>query len=148
MAVLSQSPRQILLQYFLRFDWALEPLAGGCRSQNDVEALPLDFKPMLSVGRGAYEIRVHILGEWRVIYVAKFKQTAYVLHAFQKKVQKSSQISSARSMAAFSIAKVRSGSAWDPRRSRFEPYQFVLGDRGKMPNASAAYCRRFRSVPR
>ena len=43
---------------------------------------------MLSVGPGTYEIRAHILGEWRVIYVAKFKQAVYVLHAFQKKVQK------------------------------------------------------------
>ncbi len=50
--------------------------------------MPSDFKPMLSVGPGTYEIRAHILGEWRVIYVSKFKQAVYVLHAFQKKVQK------------------------------------------------------------
>lgn len=29
--------------------------------------MPTDFKPMLNVGPGAYEIRVHALGEWRVI---------------------------------------------------------------------------------
>ena len=34
--------------------------------------MPTHFKPMLNVGAGAYEIRLHILGEWRVIYVAKF----------------------------------------------------------------------------
>jgi Phage derived protein Gp49-like (DUF891) len=28
-----------------------------------------------------------ILGEWRVIYVAKFADAVYVLHAFQKKTQ-------------------------------------------------------------
>lgn len=50
--------------------------------------MPTDFKPMLNVGSGAYEIRVHALGEWRVIYVAKFAQTIYVLHAFQKKTPK------------------------------------------------------------
>lgn len=50
--------------------------------------MPSDFKPMLSVGAGAYEIRVHVLGEWRVIYVAKFDSAVYVLHAFQKKTQK------------------------------------------------------------
>ena len=44
-----------------------------------------DFKPMLSVGAGAYEIRIHVLGEWRVIYVAKFNDAVYVLHAFHKK---------------------------------------------------------------
>ncbi|SBT05906.1 conserved hypothetical protein [Candidatus Propionivibrio aalborgensis] len=50
--------------------------------------MPSDFKPMLNVGAGAYEIRLHVLGEWRVIYVAKFDNAVYVLHAFQKKTQK------------------------------------------------------------
>lgn len=43
---------------------------------------------MLSVGSGAYEIRLHVLGEWRVIYVAKFDNAVYVLHVFQKKTHK------------------------------------------------------------
>jgi phage-related protein len=34
------------------------------------------------------EIRIHVLGEWRVIYVAKLADSIYVLHAFQKKTQK------------------------------------------------------------
>ena len=46
-----------------------------------------DFKPMLNVGAGAYEIRIHVLGEWRVIYVDKFNDAVYVLHAFHKKTQ-------------------------------------------------------------
>lgn len=50
--------------------------------------MPADFKPMLAVGAGAYEIRVRVLGEWRIIYVAKFERAVYVLHAFQKKTQK------------------------------------------------------------
>jgi phage-related protein len=50
--------------------------------------MPSDFKPMLNVGAGAYEIRLHVLGEWRVIYVAKFDNAVYVLHAFHKKTQK------------------------------------------------------------
>lgn len=49
--------------------------------------MPTDFKPMLNVGAGAYEIRLHILGEWRVIYVAKFDDAVFVLHAFQKKTK-------------------------------------------------------------
>ena len=28
------------------------------------------------------------MGEWRVIYVAKFDDAVYVLHAFQKKTQR------------------------------------------------------------
>jgi phage-related protein len=40
---------------------------------------------MSDVGLGVREIRVHVLGEWRVLYVAKFADVVYVLHAFQKK---------------------------------------------------------------
>ena len=43
---------------------------------------------MFAVGSGAYEIRVRVLGECRVMYVAKFDDAVYVLHAFQKKTQK------------------------------------------------------------
>ena len=53
--------------------------------------MPSDFKPLLEVGRGAYEIRVHVAGEWRVIYVARFSAAVYVLHAFQKKTRKTTQ---------------------------------------------------------
>jgi phage-related protein len=37
------------------------------------------------------EIRIHVLGEWRVIYVAKFHDAIYVLHSFQKKSRKTSR---------------------------------------------------------
>lgn len=50
--------------------------------------MPTDVKPILAVGPGAYEIRVRVLGKWRVIYVARLEQAIYVLHAFQKKTQK------------------------------------------------------------
>ncbi len=43
---------------------------------------------MRAVGPGAREIRVHVLGEWRVIYVAEFRDAVYVLHSFQKKDRK------------------------------------------------------------
>jgi phage-related protein len=46
---------------------------------------------MKAVGSGVREIRIHVLGEWRVIYVAKFAEAIYVLHAFQKKTQKTSR---------------------------------------------------------
>ncbi len=50
---------------------------------------PADFKPLPSVGLGAFEIRVQDeAGAFRVIYVAKFKRAIYVLHAFQKKTRK------------------------------------------------------------
>jgi phage-related protein len=50
---------------------------------------PSDWKPMSSVGAGAVEIRIKDeAGTYRVIYVAKFEEAVYVLHAFEKKTQK------------------------------------------------------------
>ena len=49
---------------------------------------PSDWKPMQVIGSGVKEIRIHALGEWRVIYVAKLREAVYVLHAFQKKSRK------------------------------------------------------------
>jgi len=53
--------------------------------------MPSDYKPMPAIGSGAFEIRVHVMGEWRVIYVAKFEDVVYVLDAFQKKTQATRQ---------------------------------------------------------
>lgn len=52
---------------------------------------PTDFKPLPSVGAGVYEIRVHAQGAYRVFYIAKFEEAVYVLHAFQKKTQKTTK---------------------------------------------------------
>jgi len=52
---------------------------------------PSDWKPMQTIGRGVKEIRIHALGEWRVIYVAQFGDAVYVLHAFQKKSGKTNR---------------------------------------------------------
>ena len=57
--------------------------------QNGLE--PSDWKPMQTIGKGVKEIRIHVLGEWRVIYVAKFGDAVYVLHAFQKKSGKANR---------------------------------------------------------
>ena len=54
---------------------------------------PADFKPLPDVGPGAHEIRVREdSGSFRVIYVAKFKDAVYLLHAFQKKTRKTSRM--------------------------------------------------------
>jgi len=51
-----------------------------------------DWKPMNIVGPGVREIRVRQDdGAFRVIYVAKFEDTIYVLHCFQKKSQRTSK---------------------------------------------------------
>ena len=40
---------------------------------------------MPSVGPGVNEIRVHSRAEHRVLYIAKYEEAVYVLHAFEKK---------------------------------------------------------------
>ena len=57
--------------------------------QNGLE--PSDWRPMPTVGHGIREIRIHVLGEWRVIYAATLRDAVFVLHSFQKKTQKTSQ---------------------------------------------------------
>ena len=42
---------------------------------------------MRSIGTGVVEIRIHEEGEYRVLYVARFSEAVYVLHAFSKKTQ-------------------------------------------------------------
>ena len=47
---------------------------------------------MTTVGAGAREIRLRdASGAFRVLYVAKFAGTIYVLHCFQKKTQATSK---------------------------------------------------------
>ncbi len=53
---------------------------------------PDDWKPFSTVGAGVKEIRIREdKNIFRIMYVAKFKDTVYVLHAFQKKTQKTSK---------------------------------------------------------
>ncbi|MFZ2631176.1 MAG: type II toxin-antitoxin system RelE/ParE family toxin [Desulfosalsimonadaceae bacterium] len=49
---------------------------------------PSDWKPMPDIGQGVREIRLHYEGQFRIIYVARFDDAIHVLHAFQKKTQK------------------------------------------------------------
>ncbi len=53
--------------------------------------VPTDFKPMPSMGLGVFEIRLHRPHEHRVIYVSKFQEAVYILHAFEKKTQKTAE---------------------------------------------------------
>lgn len=53
---------------------------------------PLNWKPMPSIGKGVREIRVaERAGAFRVIYIASIGTHIYVLHAFQKKTQKTTK---------------------------------------------------------
>lgn len=53
---------------------------------------PSDWKPMTTVGQGVREIRIRDeAGAYRVLYVAKIEDAVYVLHAFQKKTQRTAK---------------------------------------------------------
>jgi phage-related protein len=52
---------------------------------------PRDWKPIQAIGPGVKEIRIHALGEWRVIYIAKIHNAVYVLHAIQKRTKKTNR---------------------------------------------------------
>lgn len=60
------------------------------RVQNGLD--PNDWKPMETIGAGVKEIRVKDeSGIYRVLYVAKFAETIYVLHCFNKTTPKTSK---------------------------------------------------------
>ncbi|MCI1710136.1 MAG: type II toxin-antitoxin system RelE/ParE family toxin [Chiayiivirga sp.] len=53
---------------------------------------PDDFKPMPEIGRGVEEIRLRDeSGAFRVIYTARLADAIHVLHAFQKKTQRTAR---------------------------------------------------------
>src|SRR5712692_5963060 len=53
---------------------------------------PSDWKPMPTIGAGVREIRIRdAVGAYRVIYIATFADAIHVLHAFEKKTQKTAR---------------------------------------------------------
>lgn len=73
---------------------------------------PDDWKPMVSVGAGAAEIRVRDrAGAFRLIFVAKFQEAVYVLHCFQKKTRQTLK-------ADIAVAKTRYKAILTARRDR------------------------------
>lgn len=69
------------------------------RIQEGVE--PSDWKPMNTIGISVREIRIHAGNEYRVIYVAKFTEAIYVLHAFVKKTARTAKRDIALAMERF-----------------------------------------------
>jgi len=53
---------------------------------------PSDWKPMSAIGTGVREIRIRDAdGAYRVVYIASFADAIHVLHAFEKKTQKTAR---------------------------------------------------------
>lgn len=72
---------------------------------------PSDWKPMKVVGPGVLEIRIRTQTQYRIFYVAGFVEGVYVLHAFEKKTQRTSR----REIA---VAKARWGELLAARARR------------------------------
>lgn len=70
-----------------RFPEEARRLAGYQLRRVQAGLMPDDWKPIATVGAGAYEIRIHTDTEHRVFYVAKFEEAIYVLHAFEKRTR-------------------------------------------------------------
>ncbi len=49
---------------------------------------PTDWKPMKTVGPGVREIRIRYRGQYRILYIAAQDDVITVLHAFEKKTQR------------------------------------------------------------
>ena len=75
--------------------------------------MPADWKPMPSVGLGVNELRVRIGGAYRVIYIAKFAEAIYVLHAFEKKARKTGALDMALARAGFGYLVKERRRQWD-----------------------------------
>lgn len=92
-------------------DLAAFPKAARTRAGFELYAVqtghePADWKPMPGVGAGACEIRVRdASGAWRVIYVARLHDAVYVLHAFQKKAQKTPRADLDLAKARYRVAR-------------------------------------------
>jgi phage-related protein len=66
--------------------------AGHERQRVQMGRDPSDWKPLSTIGAGVREIRIRDAdGAYRVIYIATFADAIHVLHAFEKKTQKTAQ---------------------------------------------------------
>src|SRR5687768_2958618 len=68
---------------------------------------PASWKPMPSVGSGVVELRIQLKGAFRVLYVAKFDEGVYVLHAFQKHTRKTGRLDLELARARFRNLEIR-----------------------------------------
>jgi phage-related protein len=65
--------------------------AGYQLSQVQEGKEPSDWKAMPTIGAGVREIRINVMGAFRVIYLATLPDNVYVIHAFAKKTPRTSK---------------------------------------------------------
>ena len=71
--------------------------------------MPDDWKPMTTVGSGAYEIRIHTEVEHRVLYVAKYEEAVYVIHRSRRTRPRPGRPTSPWRASAWPISSVSAG---------------------------------------
>lgn len=65
---------------------------------------------MPSVGKGVLEIRLRGELDHRIVYIAKFAEAVYILHAFEKKSQKTNKTDLATASKRLkNLVQIRSG---------------------------------------
>jgi phage-related protein len=74
-----------------RFPDEARQIAGFGLWQVQQGMSPSDWKPMPGIGVGVREIRIRVGRAFRVIYTARFAEAVYVLHAFEKREQRTSR---------------------------------------------------------
>jgi phage-related protein len=85
------------------------PVAARSEAGTDLRRVqqgadPRDWKPIPIVGAGVREVRIRTLdGAFRVFYVVENATHVYVLHAFQKKTQRTSALDVAMGRARFKL---------------------------------------------
>jgi len=71
------------------FPWPVRINIGSELYLHQLGEHPLHSRPFASIGRGVWEIRIKDQGgAFRVFYIVRRRNGIHVLHAFQKKTQK------------------------------------------------------------
>ena len=80
------------LEVLRNFPAGIKAVLGGGIFRLQVGAVPRNFKPMVTVGRGVRELRARDRsGQYRAIYVVRKREGIFILHAFQKKSRQTSK---------------------------------------------------------
>lgn len=80
------------LERLREFEPDAKRIAGYQLERVQAGRKPSDFKPMPPIGLGANEIRIRTRESYRVLYVAKYPEAVYVLHAFVEKSTKAPKV--------------------------------------------------------
>ncbi len=65
--------------------------AGGELRRLQIGSVPIHWRSMKSVGRGVREIKISEGGQFRVLYLMRRGELIVVLHAFEKKTQRTAK---------------------------------------------------------